>query len=427
MKLNQKISEAGAKTLLLAAPGVNTGEIELCTIDEEDFVISEDEYLPIDRKTHQRFFENLCNDLIKEMTNAAVVRVGAATEVVIDNFQKFNSLYRKDNRHPSNRGSYLQAACIYATIFGESPVGAGFVDTIYPQNAIVLQRAAAIAVLGESTEIFNTEKADITLLGEMWSNSEINLFWNEPVEASYYEIYRKSNKEKSFVNIGRTVENECGYIDESVKAGYTYTYKIKPYYKVGDLTFEANETKETSFVTLGKMKKPTITLVNKTTAKLNFESVETAQFYSIYRKKSSDSKFEYINSTKTTEYIDDELTSGDTYSYYVVAEKQNGMVVSGKSTTRSIFACASPKFKATSSSGNVTLSITAVKGANKYAIYYKKSTDSEYKILTTTSLTVYTASGFEKGVKYNFKVRACKDKNSATTASLFRKKTVKIK
>ena len=58
--LNEKISATGAKTLLLAAPGVNTGEIELCTVDEENIKIVENEYLPIDRKTHQRFFENIC-------------------------------------------------------------------------------------------------------------------------------------------------------------------------------------------------------------------------------------------------------------------------------------------------------------------------------------------------------------------------------
>ena len=50
--LNEKISATGAKTLLLAAPGVNTGEIELCTVDEENIKIVENEYLQC-RKRHR--------------------------------------------------------------------------------------------------------------------------------------------------------------------------------------------------------------------------------------------------------------------------------------------------------------------------------------------------------------------------------------
>ncbi len=426
LKLNEKISKTGARTLLLAAPGVNTGEIELCTVNEKDFVIVENEYLPIDRYTHQRFFENLCSDLALKMDNADVVRVGAASELIINKFPDFNSLYRADNRHPSVRGSYLQAACIYATIFGESPVGAGYVDTIYPHNAVALQRAAAIAMLGESERIFDSEKAEVTLSYEMWSNSEINLYWNQPKEALCYEIFRKEKDEKSFVNIGRTISNECGYLDSKVKSGKSYVYKIQPYYAVGDLVVKANETQEVACVTLAKPSKPIITTINKSTVKLNFNEVETAQFYSIYRKADDESNFEYVGSTLFAEFVDENGATGKIYSYYVVAEKEDGMVVSENSAVQKVFVSAVPTFKAFSSNKNVTLSIKAVAGANKYAIYYKKIGDSKYERIVTSN-TSYTLKGLLKGVQYEIKVRACKGKNSNSTASLFRTKTIKVK
>ncbi len=427
LKLNKIISETGAKTLLLASPGVNTGEIELCTVDEENIKIVENEYLPIDRKTHQRFFENLCNDLIREMTNASIVRVGAAAEMVIENFPDFNSLYKDDNRHPSVRGSYLQACSIFATIFGQTPVGAGYVESIYPHNAIVLQRAAEIISLGSSPKIFDSEKAEVTLSGEMWSNSEINLYWNEPKVANYYEIYRKAQSEKSFANIGRTVGNELGYLDSTANAGKVYEYKVQPYYQVGDLVFKANETAPITFETLAKPAKPTVTLVGQTTATLTLTAVNSAQYYSIYRKANDETDYSYVCSTKSLEYVDDELEPGKFYKYYVVAEKQNGMVVSKNSATNTVFTAQAPKLKVSSASGKVTVSITAVSGANKYAIYYKKSSETDYKLLAVTSSTSYIVTGLAKGVKYNFKVRACKDKNTDNTAGLYRTKSIKVK
>lgn len=52
-------------------------------------------------------------------------------------------LYGKDLKHPSFEGSYLSALVIYATITGDSPVGAVVTKKVNPDRARVLQQLAA--------------------------------------------------------------------------------------------------------------------------------------------------------------------------------------------------------------------------------------------------------------------------------------------
>ena len=86
LKLNGIISEMGAKTIVLAEPGINTGKIPVYTMDESGIRSYTNYSLPIDRSTHSKFVENLCCDYISEMRNAEVVKIGAAAEVLLNCF-----------------------------------------------------------------------------------------------------------------------------------------------------------------------------------------------------------------------------------------------------------------------------------------------------------------------------------------------------
>ncbi len=50
-----------------------------------------------------------------------------------------------DSRHPSEAGSYLSACCIYATLFGESPVGLSYTADLSSAEARKMQEIAAQA------------------------------------------------------------------------------------------------------------------------------------------------------------------------------------------------------------------------------------------------------------------------------------------
>jgi len=58
-------------------------------------------------------------------------------------------LFADDGSHPSAVGSYLAAAVLYATLFGEDPPEAEHVGSIDTATALRLRSAAAVGVLGD--------------------------------------------------------------------------------------------------------------------------------------------------------------------------------------------------------------------------------------------------------------------------------------
>jgi hypothetical protein len=77
--------------------------------------------------------------------NALVIPAGLAFARSIAQRPDLN-LYMADLRHPSAAGSYLAAATTFATLFGRSPEGNSFTDTLDAGTAGFLQRVAWEAV-----------------------------------------------------------------------------------------------------------------------------------------------------------------------------------------------------------------------------------------------------------------------------------------
>lgn len=411
--LNSIINAMGAKTLLAAQPGVAVEDIPVYTMSESGIGSSSAYTLPMDRLTNQIYVENLCNDLCSEMKNAEVVRVGAAAETIISEFPDFNSLYNADNRHPSTRGSYLQAACYYAAIFKESPVGVNFVYSLIPMNAITVQRAAAISVLNQDKSILKTEVANRVLSGKLVSNTSATLNWTEPKSADYYNIYRKDGH-NSYVLIGRTVGKECSYTDKTLKGGNTYYYRVKPVHKIRDLVYESDYSNTVTVKTLGKVKVTSIKLNSAKSATIKFNSVDGAAKYRIYRKKTTGKSYSLIAKTKKTSYTDKSLKLGKTYDYVVVAQGSSVAIQSEKSNVKSVAALNSPKATFNAKKSIITVKVSPVKYAEKYSVYYKKSGSKSYKLLKTSKKTSVTAKKLSSNTKYNFRIVALKGNYSGT-------------
>lgn len=427
LKLNNIICETGAKTLLIASPGVNTGEIEVCSLSSDGVSSKIIEYLPIERETHKKFFENLCMDLVKEMKNAEVVRVGEAHEMLIKNIPDYKSLYKSDNRHPSQRGSYVQAACIYSSIFGESTVGAGYTEDLTPYNAVLAQRASDIAILGENKSVLFNETQNLNLNCELLSNDIACVYLNSPQNALSFDVYRKTNNE-AFVQISSIYENESYCVDYDLEPGADYTYKVKGYYSVGDLSYQVEQSCPSVLHTFEQPEKPNLVLVDKSTIKLKITPVLTADDYQIYRRKRGVGGYEYIGTTKKLSYIDKNLESGFLYDYRIVAQKQEGLIVSEHSKKSTLFASASPRVTVESTKKRTAkITVTRVTGADLYVIYYKKHSESKYKLLTKTSRLKTKIKGLESGVYYDFRIKACVGKNIASCSSPYTEKTRKIR
>lgn len=427
LKLNGIINDIGAKTLILASPGLNTGKVGVYTMDSSGVDSTSTYSLPIDRKTHQIFFKNLAYELSREMVNAQVVDLGDAVEYALEAFPNL-AFYQSDKRHPSNLGSYLTAACIYSSIFSESVIGVNYIFKLKAVNAVIAQRAAAVAVLGENKDILTAEYCTRAVSAVLKSNTEAQILWEEPKTAEYYNIYRRGSTGdiNSYALVGRTVNNECNFIDTTLQSGQKYFYRIKAVHKVGDIEYESAYSGYDIVQTLTKPAAPKLTLIDKNTVTLKLEAVATAEKYLIYRKIYG-GEYKLIGSTSTLEYTDKTLKAGNRY-YYRIAAKKDSTVVSEQSNYKSIFALNTPKVKLTSSKKNIVKgTITPVKGADLYAIYIKRSGEKKYTLYKTTSKLAFTVKKLKSGKTCYFKFRACKARLSSRTASIYKAYSITVK
>ena len=96
------------------------------------------------RKMHVDFLKSVSTRFSQELGGVGVIDAGYAFENSMATYPNIN-LYDSDLRHPSLEGSYLAAACVYATIYGQSPENIGFTGgtTLYFE----MQRMARVTVL----------------------------------------------------------------------------------------------------------------------------------------------------------------------------------------------------------------------------------------------------------------------------------------
>ena len=126
--------------------------------------------------------------------------------------------------------------------------------------------------------------------------------------------------------------------------------------------------------------------------------------------------------------VDKNLENGFLYDYKIVAQKQDGLITSDFSKKSTIFASASPTFKVESTRKHTAkITINPVKGANLYVIYFKNHGSKEFKFLAKTSSLKFKITGLASGVYYDFRIKACVDKNTASCSSPYSIKTRKIK
>jgi len=119
--------------------------------------------------------------------SATISPVGIAWKRVMDQNSNIN-LYRNDNSHPSERGTYLTACTFYATIFKKSPIGASFKPSGMNQSTATFLQTIAHKVVLDSLATWNIFNADFNYtivntasptinFNNLSSNYE-NLTWN---------------------------------------------------------------------------------------------------------------------------------------------------------------------------------------------------------------------------------------------------------
>ena len=115
-KIQELAKAAGGDVLLYSVWGNNNGTVIEYKANNPTSIVEVASHL-MGRKLHTQFMHEVNLDFAAAL-GVKVAPAGYAFENCIAQYPQFN-LYHSDERHPSPIGSYLAAAVIYATIYGE--------------------------------------------------------------------------------------------------------------------------------------------------------------------------------------------------------------------------------------------------------------------------------------------------------------------
>jgi fibronectin type 3 domain-containing protein len=241
------------------------------------------------------------------------------------------------------------------------------------------------------------------------------LSWKTVTGANAYRIYRATSKTGSYKLIETTEFTD--FIDTDTTAGKKYFYKVI-----------AADTE--NYVTSGAsgilnrvcdLPQPAISVtVNSETGKpvIEWETVDGAAKYYIYRATSSNGSYKHIKSAiSARSYTDTSAKAGTTYYYKIKAIHKNTDATSAYSDYARQM-CILPQPKVTgklNSSGNPYLSWKQITDAKGYEIFRSDSENGEYISIGTRTTLKFADTKAEAGIPYFYKVRALHKNASATS------------
>lgn len=202
----------------------------------------------------------------------------------------------------------------------------------------------------------------------------------------------------------------------SLKNARYYTYLI------GQTTLDNNKTVyygQGMLKTFDYVKKPAKVkgvkaVPNANAAKLSWNAVSNASYYTVYKSTKSSSGYKVAKSKCTSTSLKIKgLTGGKKYYFKVVAVSQAG----GKTVIGTQSNAVLAKIPVVAgqvrnvqlsfdSKKNLALTWSRTAKATSYHILYKKAADSKYKILIKTKKSNYSLAKLKAYTKYNIKVQA---------------------
>ena len=141
------------------------------------------------------------------------------------------------------------------------------------------------------------------------------LTWKAVDGATKYEIYRATSKDGAYTKMYTT--SSLYYTNTSAKPGTTYYYKIKA---LGTSSYATSAFSNIRSITCD-CAKPVVTITTNSSGKpyLDWDAVEGATKYEIWRATSSSGTYTKMWTTTSSYYTNTSAVSGTTYYYKVIA------------------------------------------------------------------------------------------------------------
>lgn len=232
----------------------------------------------------------------------------------------------------------------------------------------------------------------------------VRLKWNAVDGVAKYRVYCKNSKGE-WRRIGETAETE--FFDGNVTPGSAYTYTVRCINSKGYTVSPMDQTGKT--VTYTGIGTPQITQIQSEPdgVRMAWNPVEGAVRYRVYYQK-SDGSWSRIAELDGTEYLDDDVTAGNTYTYTVRCVNNAGGFMSDynrQGFTATYNGTATPEItEMTDGSDGVHIRWSPVEGAYKYRVYYKNSKGSWVRMGETED-TEFLDDDVALGKTYTYTVR----------------------
>lgn len=159
------------------------------------------------------------------------------------------------------------------------------------------------------------------------SRNKIGISWDKVENAEGYIIYRCETADGRYKEHAELSGDATDYIDSDVKEGQRYYYKLKT---LADEEKHDSDITDIMYIT-ARLPAPKVTAGNDENgfAKLNWERLDGAEKYTVYRSSSIDGVYMAISDVRGTCFTDFSAAASGEYYYKVVAFSRNERGTSG--------------------------------------------------------------------------------------------------
>lgn len=266
-------------------------------------------------------------------------------------------------------------------------------DPIEPTNPIYPTQPV------EPTEPVIVNYPEITSFSNTAKGTKIS--WSKYDSATKYRVYVRNGS--SWSRVGETTTTS--FTHNSLKNNTTYVYTVRALDKKNNFVSDFNRDGYSNVF----IAPPAISSIENIDGgvKIKWSKNSYVPNYRVYRKTKNTS-WTRIGSTKNGSFTDTTATSGVSYTYTIRALDKKDNFISYFNSGKGITYVKAPtvtKIENTATGSKITW--LKCNGAAKYRVYYLKN--NSWKRLTTTTSTSYTHGKLTNGKKYTYTVR-CLDK-----------------
>ncbi len=275
--------------------------------------------------------------------------------------------------------------------------------------------------------------ASLTLTPQ--SDSAISLKWSKVVGCYGYQVFRLDNDTNTYKQVALLRgASTLTYTDNNLLEGTAYTYAVRAIHYLHSGSYYGAFSNKVTSATMGDLQSPGkvknlhVASSGSNQVKLMWDMQKGVNAYRVYVKTSPTTTWKVLGDTANNYsnfYIHKKLPNGVSYQYCVRSYKTSGgRITNAYPYSDKIYAGTGPakvsSLKLTSyTDESISLSWSAVSGANGYMLYYYNYNTNQYDLIKKvgSGTKSYTVPGLLACKGYKFMIQAYKTVNSVDYVS----------